>query len=183
MSSRTRTELVWVRYNPRSATLLLSGLTWEAELAHRRLCDFIWSGAPWPAPDFAKAGMLARVPSERWEAVLQELQTVGWRIRKDQLYHADVAAVRGDSLALFRANQARCKAASKARWPENKGSAGPAPRTPSRTPLRSPSTVSKPYKTEPYKAVNSAERLTLSSEPPKMGETGKTNSSKISSTP
>ena len=70
-------ELLWVRYHSRRTVLALMGLSREAERAHRRLCDIIWGGAPWPAPEPGKAGELTRVPPDQWAAVLAELSGVG----------------------------------------------------------------------------------------------------------
>ena len=170
MSSRTRTEPGWVRYNPRSAILLLLGVSPEAELAHRRLCDYVWGGAPWPAPDFAKTGELGRVPREAWERVLAELTSVGWRTRNGLLFHPDVDAIRAQAIAVYKSFQARSKAANAARWAD---STAPNPRPaepPSRSPTRTPRKVSERYVENVDNAFNPDERLTLSSEAPKMGD-------------
>jgi hypothetical protein len=170
MPTHTRHELVWVRYHPRKALLAVVGLSALAELAHRRLCDYIWDGARWPAPDFAKAGELARVPRESWDAVLAELLTVGWRIHKDLLFNPAVASVLKEARAFQRASQARTKAARAVRWPDNMAPHDPPSPALLQSPLPAPSNISKDSNKNTDNAVNPAERLTLSSEPPKKGD-------------
>jgi hypothetical protein len=166
MPTHTRLELVWVRYNPRSALLSPLGLSPAAELAHRRLCDYIWSGATSPAPDFSKAGGLLRVPRESWESVMEELQSVGWRTRNGQLFNPAVASVLREARVALAAHKALSKAGNAARW----SSRTPPDGTPVGHPVALHSTVSKQYSTGTVQTRLTAERLTLSSSPPKEGD-------------
>jgi hypothetical protein len=167
MSTHARAELAWVRYDPRTALLRLTPLTGWAELAHRRLSDYIWSGWPWPAPDFDRAGQLTKVPPESWERVLLELYSVGWRTRKGRLYHPDVAKVRDQAQTVFQSRRTASLAANDARWHPSPNGADPENASPS--PIRDglQSNVSKRTVTNPSNTVNPAERLTLSGEAPK----------------
>ena len=146
MATHTRPELVWVRYNPRQAHFSTRGLTLVADAAHRRLCDHIWSGGPWPAPDASKAGLLIGVPRESWDSILEELKSVGWRTRNGHLYNRAVAAVRAEAQAFQRACHNRTKAATAARalanTDRNDPPSGPTSRPASPPPSRPPSNIS-----------------------------------------
>ena len=74
MRTRTKPKLVWVRYNPRTPLLALVGISLQSEVAHRRLCDYVWSGTRWPNPDCPKTAALALVPPADWDAVMAELR-------------------------------------------------------------------------------------------------------------
>ena len=76
MRTRTKPKLVWVRYNPRTPLLALVGISLQSEVAHRRLCDYVWSGTPWPNPDCPKTAALALVPPADWDAVMAELRSL-----------------------------------------------------------------------------------------------------------
>jgi hypothetical protein len=168
--SHTRHELVWVRYNPRNQLVSLAGVSLLAEVANRRLCDYIWSGSPWPAPDFAIAGALTRVPPESWDQVLAELLSVGWRTRKGLLFHPAVASVRNEARAFQRASQARTAAARAVRWPDNIARNDPPAPALLQSPLQAPSNITEQYSTEHPLSGKTAERLTLSGSAPKEGD-------------
>jgi hypothetical protein len=170
MSTHTGPDPVWVRYNPRSAMLLVLAISRDAELAHRRLCDYVWAGAEWPAPDYRQAGEVGKVPRKLWPSVLRELHSVGWRTHAGRLCNPAIGAIREDAVAACEARRASSLAANQARW-------HPAA-SPSRSPDRSPDALptglqSKIREDEKKKredhAVND-ERLTLSSEPPRKGD-------------
>ena len=142
MSTHTGSDPVWVRYNPRSAMLLLMGLSPEAELAHRRLCDYIWGGGPWPSLDYCKAGELGRVPRKRWRSVLCELESMGWRTRNRRLFNPTVAALREDAVAAYACRQAKSKAGNMARWSPTGIPTGTPTGTPAGTPPANPDKIS-----------------------------------------
>jgi len=172
MHTPTGSELVWVRYNPRTAMLLLMGLSPEAELAHRRLSDYIWSGAPWPAPDFSIAGQLACVPADRWESVLQELARLGWRTRKGHLFNATVEAIRKEALDALAARKAKSRAANTARWSRRRTPPRTPPGIPQGDPTRTPEYGTVQNRTVQDIAVNPAERLTCSGLPREQAADG-----------
>jgi len=116
MSTHTGSPPAWVRYDARSAMLLLIGLSRDAELAHRRLCDYVWGGAEWPAPDHSRAGEVGKVPRKLWPSVLRELQSVGWRTHRGHLQHPGVAAVRDHAVAACAGRRAISHAGHQARW-------------------------------------------------------------------
>jgi hypothetical protein len=116
MGTHTGSDPEWVRYYPRSAMLQLLGLSRDAELAHRRLCDYVWGGAEWPAPDHARAGEVGKVPRKLWPRVLRELHSVGWRTHRGRLQHPGVAAARDQAVAACEGRQAISRAGNHARW-------------------------------------------------------------------
>ena len=107
--------LRWVRYECSGVLLKLGLLSPEAELAHRRFCDYHWETGLWPSsPDFACA--LGRARLKRWPATLKQLRALGWRPARRQLTNPTVAAVRRAALAFVRQRKASARVAAEARW-------------------------------------------------------------------
>ena len=109
MPTHTRPELVWVRYNPRKRAVSLGGLSLASRARAPSALRLHLERVPWPAPDFAKAGRLSRVPRESWDTVLAELHSVGWRTRNGQLFHPAVASVLNEAQPFRRASHAAPK--------------------------------------------------------------------------
>jgi hypothetical protein len=83
----------WVRYRPRDMRLRLARTSPQASLAHRELCDLVWSGEPWPSAAPEAAALLLGLTLPRWGRVWPELQLVGWRVERRRLFNPEVAAV------------------------------------------------------------------------------------------
>ena len=93
MNRRTGPDPVWVRYQPREALVAALRLSCEAELAHRRLCDLVWSGECPPRVLPGTLASVARVQLGDWQRIWLELQAVGWRLNGQRLAHPAVFAV------------------------------------------------------------------------------------------
>ena len=130
MPTHTADELLWVRYCPQSMLVQTTSLSVTAELAHRRLADYAWTGSPWLAPTSDAFLAVTRIPRGDLEGVLAELKTVGWRIRTRTLASTEVSLALTTSRSLRDAGRVRARAAAKRRWketPENIGEKGQKP--------------------------------------------------------
>src|SRR5512144_1801005 len=65
-------------------------LTPEEELAHIRLCDWVWSQDRWPAAAHKVTMQVARVAAASWPRVLRSLRLKGWQVNRGLLYHGGV---------------------------------------------------------------------------------------------
>ena len=96
-----------IKYSGAAKMLELSGFSRDAELAHRRLCDWHWSTGEWPTTLRHNAAALCRVPEGLWAGVRVELARLGWRIRRGRLTHSGVHQARAQAAsALNRAESA-----------------------------------------------------------------------------
>ena len=137
MATHTSTELMWVRYAPRTMLINTTGLSFAAELAHRRLADFAWSEMPWLAPDSPAFLLATRLTRGDVAAVLIELKSAGWRIRNKTISHPGLQAVIDECRATQAAARARSSAANAVRWKKSLGTIGqdrPSPASPPGTP-------------------------------------------------
>jgi len=109
-------EVPWVRYSGSARMLELSGVSPEAELAHRRLSDWHWSTGEWPTTLRNSAAALCRVPPGLWASVQAELAALGWRVRGGRITHHGVHQVRADAVSALRSFQTRGRMGAERRW-------------------------------------------------------------------
>ena len=129
MATHTDIQLLWVRYCPQTMLAQTTALSTFAELAHRRLADYAWSANPWLVPSSDAFLAVTRIPSGSLEAVLDQLKSVGWRIRNNRLFNSEMNAILISSRTLRDAGRVRAKARANTRWHRKPGTIGqnPAP--------------------------------------------------------
>ena len=130
MPTHTDDQLLWVRYCPQSMLVQTTSLSVTAELAHRRLTDYAWTGNPWLVPTSDAFLAVTRIPRGDLEGVLAELKTVGWRIRNRTLASTEVSLALTTSRSLRDAGRVRARAAAKRRWKETPENIGEKPQKP-----------------------------------------------------
>jgi hypothetical protein len=106
----------WVRYYASAVLVRTASLSGAAELAHRRFADFHWSTGRWPGANGGNPPSLGHVPPRKWESVELELHKVGWRWRKADLCHPEVAKSRREAIRFLQARAAAGGAGAKRRW-------------------------------------------------------------------
>ena len=164
-------DIYWVRYEPRRWLTRLAGLSPEAELAHRRMADFVWAGEGWPSSDPQVAPQLAHVPPQSWPRVLAELRTLGWHTRGSTLFSRGVSNTLSEAHAYSRFLTTRGERAAKARWQGSKPTSAQAMLEHSTSNAKK-CTVQ--YRNSTVQKRLTAERLTRSESPRKKGAKGET---------
>ena len=100
----------------------------EAELAHRRLSDFVWAQGQWPPATPRPTAALARVSLAAWPKVRRQLATVGWTARAGRLVNREVGQVLAEAQNYLRAKVVSGHSGAEARWrPAPPPAAGSAP--------------------------------------------------------
>jgi hypothetical protein len=187
MTTNTDPELFWVRYQPHRVLVALISASGPAELAHRRFCDLVWRGNPWPPADPEAAAALAKVPAQGWASVAAELENLGWRAYKGRLINPKVAQVLKEARKTMLARHVLAKAGARARWDAARSTEGIRPTSaphsdpiasalPSAMPSALPTAMPVQDSTEQNNtAIKPVERLTFSGstrEQPRDGEGG-----------
>ncbi len=85
--------VMWVRYAPSVMLVDCLGMTADVELAHRRLCDWVWAHGECPLDRSALLQGITRVPAAEWVRVSKVLRTKGWRRVAGRLTHDWAVAV------------------------------------------------------------------------------------------
>jgi hypothetical protein len=111
-------DRLWVKYCAQHVLVSLLPLSPRAELAHRRLCDLVWSSGAWPDTRANAAAKLARVPPSAWSRVLAELAALGWRTKGHSLTNASVRRPWLEATRRRISAAARGKTGGEARWQE-----------------------------------------------------------------
>lgn len=106
----------WVRYYPQEWLTRLASVSPSAELAHRRLADLVWAGGEWPPSDPAMIGRLARCDPSAIAATVQDLGFLGWFSRGGRLQNAAVAGVRKDAVKALNARRTGGRNGARNRW-------------------------------------------------------------------
>ncbi len=101
--------LYFIKYQPKLMLVDCIGLSILAELAHRRLCDWVWSQNCFPRAEPLLLAEVTRVEPAQWPATFKALQAKGWSLKRGTLYHAGVSRV------LLEAQQAHAAAVSRGR--------------------------------------------------------------------
>ncbi len=87
-----------------------------AELAHRRLCDLLWSQHRSPRNDDAALASMTRLSAGTWRTVKKELIAHGWRVRGGHFSHRWALTVLRAVTELRDARTASARNAALARW-------------------------------------------------------------------
>ena len=130
MPTHTDDQLLWVRYCPQSMLAQTTSLSVTAELAHRRLTDYAWTGNPWLVASSDAFLAVTRIPRGDLEGVLAELKTVGWRIRNKRLFNSEMNEILISSRSMRDAGKVRAKARANSRWHGKPGTAAQNPPPP-----------------------------------------------------
>ncbi len=80
-------HLFFVRYEPKLMMVDCLDLSVGAELAHRRLCDYLWIQGVAPTVNERVLQQIARVVPADWPRVFEELQQKGWHPADGRLRH------------------------------------------------------------------------------------------------
>ncbi len=97
MTRHKSADGLWVRYRPRRMLVRLLGSSRAANLSHRILCDWVWSGERWPLAEPAHLLPLLNVTAEEYDTVWSELRRLGWRVRGGRVWHPEAAATLNDA--------------------------------------------------------------------------------------
>ena len=130
MPTHTDAQLLWVRYCPQTMLTQTTPLSLFAELAHRRLADYAWSANPWLVPSSDAFLAVTRIPSGSLEAVLDQLKSIGWRIRNKRLFNSEMNEILISSRSMRDAGKVRAKARANSRWHGKPGTAAQNPPPP-----------------------------------------------------
>jgi len=124
MATHNTDHLLWVRHCPQSMLARTTTLTPQAELAHRRLADYAWSANPWLSPSSPAFLVVTRLSPDNLEGVLDELKSIGWRIRNHAFFNCELNAVLIQSRALRAEGKRRAESAARTRWSQTPDSIG-----------------------------------------------------------
>jgi len=130
-------DLYFIDYQPKVMLVDTLGMRPDCELAHRRLCDYIWAMGEAPPDDAATLREIARVPPENWVRVRGELMLKGWHVKEGRFTHKGTVNT-GERCRQVHANRvASSRAANAVRWNKN-GVSSDSERTPQSIPKRTP---------------------------------------------
>ena len=113
---RTREHVQWVRYHPGAALFTILGVSRLAELAHRRLADHYWQTGEWASVPTGNAATLCRADPGEWPALLVELGSLGWQLRRERLCHSGVQQVREEAVSFLRSVRTAGRMGARRRW-------------------------------------------------------------------
>ena len=109
-------QLQWVRYNPGAALFEFLRVSRTAELAHRRLADHYWQTGEWASVPTGNAATLCRADPGEWPALLVELGSLGWQVRRQRLCNSGVQQVREEAVSAVRLGRDKARRAARQRW-------------------------------------------------------------------
>ncbi len=161
--------LFYVKYQPRLMLVDCLGMPPAAELAHRRLCDWIWSQDHLPPLAVDPLCAITRVAPADWPGVFKTLQEKGWRARRGFLAHPGVLRLLQEGKAAHATAVSNGRKGARRRWCHSRAIAGPlaAP-----MPRRWEEQLEKQV---PAQNSNNAERLTRSASPLRKSNRAETN--------
>ncbi len=113
---RAPEQLQWVRYNPGAALFEFLRVSRTAELAHRRLADHYWQTGEWASVPTGNAATLCRADPGEWPALLVELGSLGWHVRRERLCNSGVQQVRDEAVSAVRLGRDKARRAARQRW-------------------------------------------------------------------
>ena len=105
--------------------LELSGVSPEAELAHRRLSDWHWHTGEWPTTLRNSTAALCRVSPGLWAGVRAELRALGWRVRRGRITNHGVHQVRAEAVSALRTRRERARVGAERRWTDQQAPGKP----------------------------------------------------------
>jgi hypothetical protein len=109
-------DLFFVRYQPQRMLVLSMEVSAEVELAHRRLCDYLWARGAVPACSGQGLAELLRTERRRLPGILRGLRRIGWRITRGRLSHPHPVAVLRDAVRAHQSASERGQRGNDARW-------------------------------------------------------------------
>src|SRR5512143_1626588 len=109
-------ELFYIKYEPRLMLLDCLDLPPLVELAHRRLCDWVWVQGRCPplAPQILRD--ITRMAPADWPCVLEGLQRKGWNERNGHLEHGAVLRTLHEAKATDASAAGRGVKGARGRW-------------------------------------------------------------------
>ena len=116
MSNTRAITPFWVRYDAKMSFVQFNSVTYQAELAHRRLADSVWATGRWPVLSNPSTRLIARATSKAWPGIIRELRSIGWHSHGPRLMNHDVARVMEEARAYRDGLSAAGKSGAKARW-------------------------------------------------------------------
>ncbi len=119
--------LPYVRYDPKAALVESLELTDRADLAARRLRDWIWRHQQAPRATRRALAAITRLSPDDWPAVAAELRNCGWHSHHGRFLSPWVLRVLRDSLAAHRYWSRKASAAAQVRWGADTPPPTPAP--------------------------------------------------------
>jgi len=131
-------HVFYVNYQPRLMIVRTATMTRLAELAHRRLCDWIWAEGHAPVNDARALASITRCEPNAWKDLRAELGRNGWVGVRHRFTHPEAM----DTLRLARL--AARLAASTGRLGASRRWGKPIPITPARPARRTKPAVAKP---------------------------------------
>ena len=108
-------NLSWVKYDPGTALNLSSKVSPEAELAHRRLADYVWHEGKWPLYERSALAQCTRLDARRWHHFARELRAAGWRRTGIHFVNNWVGQIRRESAQAHQRRVAISSAGGKAK--------------------------------------------------------------------
>ncbi len=79
--------LIWMRYAPTAMLVQCMDMAPEVELAHRRLCDWVWAHGEAPTDQPPLLQGITRVAGPEWARVSRLLRSKGWKRVEGRLTH------------------------------------------------------------------------------------------------
>lgn len=118
-------KIQFVRYYPGTVFSDTIYLTPMAELAHRRLCDFIWSKNHSPKNDDCTLAAISKLNRIVWKSVKRELVSYGWKTRQGCFTHPTPLAILRAAKELHSSATARGRQGALDRWRDSSAIAQP----------------------------------------------------------
>src|SRR5262249_6108529 len=85
--------LFFVRYQPQRSLVACIRMSPVVELAHRRLCDYLWAGGEVRVTPAHSLCELLKVDRKQLPGVLRDLRRAGWKPRAGRLSHPYATSV------------------------------------------------------------------------------------------
>jgi uncharacterized protein YdaU (DUF1376 family) len=111
-------DLFFIDYEAKVMLSDAVGLRPDSELAHRRLCDFIWATGKAPQNSPETLQEIGRVKPADWPKVKAELETKGWYPEKGLYTHKGCIKTLDRCKEKHARKVAASAAANAARWPK-----------------------------------------------------------------
>ena len=108
-------DLFFIRYQPKLMLVDSMDMPNDVELAHRRLCDFVWAMDRSPQDDDIVLPSICRVRPGEWVRVKGGLQLKGWHSHEGFFEHNGALKTLKEAKDDYLSRQERTKAATEAR--------------------------------------------------------------------
>ncbi len=165
-------SIFWVRYVPSQMLVETADMTPAAELAHRRLCDWVWARGLCPQTDPQALQEITRVDAAEWPRVFKALQAKGWRSTRGAWRHAGVLRPLQEAQCAHAVAVGRGRKGARRRWHPSASIVEPS-NPHSQLQLKRQLQLKKELQVQSTALSGKTdERLTCSSSPPEMGADG-----------